>query len=475
LRPKVLARIATGRGGSGVGGQKSASAGQLRFLDYGLIAASTLAAYAWWIRTAATTRLGRWGKRRDPSRRTLLLLAWYFPPAANGGTFRPLALARYGPGLGWNVVVATNQPPRQPDAAGRHLRTLVPDQVTVTSVAPSSLRASHSWFPRIDGGFLTALATVRAVRGSLGGLRPDAVFASGPPFHLFVAGYYLARAYRCPLVLDYRDEWTECPFDFVEPGNADRAWERRCLAATDAVVFTTRSQLKNTARVFSELDPAKGRVIPNGWEPADRAVGPPSVCAGPAPAAPLTLSYVGHLGPHVSAEGFLRALAEVIRRRPDIARSVRVRFVGKKSGAALQEISAFPHPDKVELVEQLPQPAANRLMQESSALLLFNDSHLARYIPGKLYEYVAARRPILVFGAGGESAELVRSLRAGWIIPAADSAALEAALDHLRGRPRSPGAPNEIEEWLARHTRERLAQDTFDLLGKLAVGGGATR
>ncbi len=428
-------------------------------------AVSTLAAYAWWGGTALSARLGRWARPQPRPSRTLLLLAWYFPPVVNGGTYRPLALARYGSALGWNVVVVTSRPEAPPDAAGRHLLDSLPDAVRVERVAQPWLRPSHSWFPRIDGGVVTALATFRAARRALGAVRPDAVLASGPPFHLFQAGFYLARLYRCRLALDYRDEWTENPFDFVTPGNADRAWERRCLAAADAVLLTTRSQAEHAALVFDGLDRGRCRVIPNGWEPADWSPDPADLARTVAAPGRLTLSFVGNLASHTPPDGFLAALAEVIRRRPAMAGALRLQFIGQKSPGSLRAIGAFPHPEIVELVDHLPRPAANRLMRASGALLLFNGPRFARYIPGKLYEYLAARRPVLVFGEGGESAELVRALQAGIVVAAGDPGALAAALDRLLREPSAPGDPAAIAEWLARHTRERLARDTFELLG----------
>jgi glycosyltransferase involved in cell wall biosynthesis len=114
-------------------------------------------------------------------------------------------------------------------------------------------------------------------------------------------------------------------------------------------------------------------------------------------------------------------------------------------------------------------------MRESSALLLFNDARFARYIPGKLYEYLAARRPVIVFGEDGESAELVRRLGAGWIVPADDADILEVVLDRLLGNARAPGDPRDIERWLERHTRERLAGDVVDLLERMVGGDQARR
>src|SRR5690606_33567275 len=105
--------------------------------------------------------------------------------------------------------------------------------------------------------------------------RPKVVIATGPPFHSFVAGVLLSRMWRVPLVLDYRDEWTECPFPFVQLGNADHFWERRVNAHADRIVLVTQSQLEHHARAFPNAFANASRermvVIPNGWEPAEHA------------------------------------------------------------------------------------------------------------------------------------------------------------------------------------------------------------
>ena len=72
-------------------------------------------------------------------------------------------------------------------------------------------------------------------------VQPDIVVASSPTFSGFVAGYFISRRLKCPLVLDYRDEWSENPFQFVRKTAFGRAWEKRCLRHATKVIFTTES------------------------------------------------------------------------------------------------------------------------------------------------------------------------------------------------------------------------------------------
>jgi len=182
------------------------------------------------------------------------------------------------------------------------------------------------------------------------------VLASGPPFHSFVAGYYLAQAYRCRLVLDYRDEWTECPFDFVEADGSDRFWEKRCLRAADLVVFVTQSQLEHHLRAFPFVPRARCVVIPNGWDHEAGDGDRPMPIASPT--SPVTLSFVGGLGSFAEPGVFLSAVEDVLRRRPDLAQTLRFRFIGKKDLGAADELGRFAFPEALDLVDHVPVPDA---------------------------------------------------------------------------------------------------------------------
>jgi len=428
----------------------------------------TLKADAWWLRTELTALLGLPPAATTATDRNVILLAWSFPPRVDGGTHRVVGFARYGSALGWNVFVVGAQPDDARLAAGEYLLRAVPRSVQVTRLPYPSLRPSTRWSPTIDCMFLSALAIFDAARNALQGSRPAAVIASGPPFHMFAAGYYLARAYRCKLVLDYRDEWTECPFDFVVRGNMDAWWERRCLKAADAVVFTTGSHLEHQLRVFPMLDRAKCVVIPNGWEPGDASTGGDGlVRTQDSDRQTIQLSFVGTLGTWTSPGRFLSTLNEVLRRRPDLKSRLRITFVGRKSPLALGELAAFPHQEILELIDEVPKSTAAGIMRDSTALFLLNPEPLARYVPGKLYEYLGARRPVLVFGDGGEVAALVRKLDAGLVVPPHDDAALERALADIGSGAACCECPSTVAAWLDAHTRERLTRDFFDIVARL--------
>lgn len=401
--------------------------------------------------------------RTPVDREAICLLAWYFPPYVTGGTYRPAALARYGAEAGLRFTVMAAPFDGAPDPAGRYLLERIPAGVRV--LRPSDpLRPLDGAVPRLDGGAANATDIWEIAVREFSVTRPRLVFATGPPFHTFVAGHLLAAQLDLPLVLEYRDEWTECPFDFVDAGPADRLWEERCLAAARRVIFTTRSQLEHHLEVFPQLDRDRCLVIPNGWEPDELPHIAPAESHEPGASERCTISFTGNLGNHTLPGSFLSCLSEAVARHPGIAERFEFCFVGQKSRQASAELDDFPLNTLIGTKEQVPKAEVGRILQQSGALLLLNPPRFARYIPGKTYDYVASGRPVLVYGDGGEVARLVRDLDAGVVVPEGDAAQLAEALEWIAAQPSVPNPTPIQQAWLAEHTRRALALKTVEVL-----------
>jgi len=384
--------------------------------------------------------------------RRLVILTWEFPPQVTGGVYRPLSFARYAAASGWQAEVVCGPAASPPSEAGRHLASLLPASVPVTHVAAD--RGPHPWpLPKIDGGIINALSLYEAAAARIAPGESGVILASGPPFANFVAGLWLARRTGWKLVLDYRDEWTQSPFTFVDKAGDNPGWEQRCLEHADMVIFTTPSQLAHAERHFPALARSQNVVVYNGWEPGDFAGAPPP--QAPDPASPITLAYLGNLGAMAAPDAFLATLAAALEAQPELRSRLKVLLVGHKRPDALAALRAFPFPDVIELVDSIPKPDACVMMQRVDGLLLLNPAGLHRYIQGKLYEYVASGTPVLVFGVGGEMGKIVDTLGAGTTVPEGDAAGLAKALVGLRTLKNTNSA--QRGQWLASRERAVLA------------------
>jgi glycosyltransferase involved in cell wall biosynthesis len=404
----------------------------------------------------------------QPTARHVLIVATSLPPRFDGGVFRPLSWLKYGAENGWRVSAVTRAMTEGPTEPGLQLAAAIPDSSVVRHTTPFALTPSYRLFAQVDGGLLTALELYLAGAESFRGERPAVVVGTGPRFAAFVAAFFLARRFGAKLVLDYRDEWTENPFSFVQLGAADRWWERRCLAAADFVLFTTKSQLRHNDAAFPGLIGGKGFVLSNGWEPD------PSIAA-PDPAAShgdrLDIAFSGVLGTMGSPAAFLGDCAQVLAENSDVRDKLCLRFIGRRLPAADRELRQFGYPELLELIDQRPRREADALIRQSDALLILSSADMARYMPGKMFEYMATGKPILVHGHPGDVQELVTRLGAGLYVAEGDADALANAFATLAETPASVWNSPRRQSWAQQHTRQRLAQRFFDLLSNLTTPG----
>src|SRR6185295_3337979 len=114
-------------------------------------------------------------------------------------------------------------------------------------------------------------------------------------------------------------------------------------------------------------------------------------------------------------DAFLRGLRLLLDRRPDLAARLSVQFTGECDGLAEAVVAAgLGHVVRVH--DPVPYDASLRLMRDADALLLLQtlEGPGSDVISGKLYEYLAARRPILgVVSPDGGDAWLLRQSGVG--------------------------------------------------------------
>jgi glycosyltransferase involved in cell wall biosynthesis len=429
--------------------------------------------------------------------RRLLLLSYFFPPLAGGGVHRALAVARHLPALGWEVTVvcAGEEDYWVRDAS---LLEEVPERTEVLRVPrggpaalgmrglgggsgrrPSgltaALRAAASWLQVPDAyvgwaGRAGRVAVARARRGDLG-----AVLSTSPPDSVHLAGRCVARTCRLPWVADFRDPWVGLYFKpppTVWHRRRQAALERRVLEEADLVTVASRTHADELGRA-SGARPRWAEHWPNGFEPGGAVV---EDDARPDPRH-MRLVFTGTLSLMPDAETFLEALGELCKRYPEARRRVRALIAGPYESSYEDRARGLGLPGVVEFLGPVAHARARALQRGADLLLLWKPPRegYRTMVPGKLYEYLAARRPILaLLPEGDEAARLVRA-GGGEVVPTGSREqalrVLERAYQaYLGGRP--PDGPPL--PWLAEHERPRLVARLAGWLERLAAGGRAS-
>ena len=419
--------------------------------------------------------------------RDVLFLSYFFPPMGGGAVLRALKFVEYLPTLGWRPLVVAgaggyhaydasllDELPAEAEVIWAGRRRDFGDGAEVARAfarrrpgflakvgrkAASNARRLLS-FPDVYAWF--AGPAGRAARRFLRSSPVKLIFSTAPPFTSHVAAAALAREAGVPLILDYRDAWTDNPFAAFPTAfhrrRARRA-EGRVLEQAAAVVAVTSGMADAFRRRLGGDAPV--RFIPHGYDEADFAE------AAAAPAGPFTVAYAGQFYPGRMPWTFLEAASAFAKNRGLGAGDFRVLFLGPMPRAVRAGMDRFGV--RVEATGLLSHGDAVCAMRAADANLLIIGSQpgAGATLTGKIFEYFRAGRPILALvPPDGEAAALVREFDAGAVVEPDDAAAAEAALAKLYDERRA--AERAVPAGLARFERRNLTAELAALFDDVA-------
>jgi glycosyltransferase involved in cell wall biosynthesis len=321
----------------------------------------------------------------------------------------------------------------------------------------------------VPWGATAVPAAVRIVRRR----RIDAIMTTSPPTSVHLVGAAVAAATAKPWVADLRDSWLAHPHrEYERRGvRAKRAIERR-MARTVAHRATALVAVTDAiAAELAGLDPgaaAKTHVIGHGVDLSDFAG------LDHAPPDRFTIVHTGAFFGQRTPRPFLTAVRNLLDRRPDLRGQVLVRFVGDMRESDRAWARDLGIDGAWEETGFLPYRDAIAAQREADALLLLIPHAGGRgdtVISGKVYEYLAARRPILAaVPPNGVAAALVESAGAGEVADPDDPAAQSRALEAMVDRRRNGGLPDvELDAGLAESmSRRERARELADVLRGVA-------
>lgn len=448
----------------------------------------------------------------------LLIVAYHFPPSGVVGARRPGALASLAVEQGWDVRVLTGtadadgtpavgvgdwriirpRPARRSSAtpatptasspgtgAGRWPRRLARTAVSDLAVGRSVRHLAREALlvpDRQVGWIVPAVRRLLAVRD---GWRPDVIVASGPPFSGFLVARALAGRLAVPWVADYRDLWTVgneyWGYGQSRPRRAiDRRLERWLLRSARSCVTISEPLAKTLRLTFG----TETHVVMNGIDP--RPVGgdtpapavPPSPLWSPAPASLLTLAHTGVIYPGKRDPGPLLAALGLLGEDRE---RVRVVLTGAETRVAREAVEQSGTADVVTVTGQVPVAESWRVQAEAdvNVLLMWNDPRDAGTVPGKLFDYLVARRPILMIGhPDGVAAEIIRSRSAGVVLaePRDIAGQLRSWLAAKDRYGTIPALPDSVLDGLSRRDQlERFLTLLTDIARRGRVGGSGGR
>jgi Glycosyl transferase 4-like domain len=427
-----------------------------------------------------------------------LFVSYTFPPVGGAGVQRLTKWLKYLPRHGWQASVLTTENASVPltDASLGHdvpaevrvvrARTLEPSYQAKAALASSPRRTVSAGLRRAartvvnlalqpDPQVLWAPAALGAGRQLLSEVPHDVVVATAPPFSALLVGARLARAAGLPLALDYRDEWDiSSRYWENRPRDAVSRWvqakmQMHALRRAQLVVATTqRSTMRLAEKCRAAGSGARTLCIYNGYDPEDFA----ETQSSSAPRGGYRLVYLGTLWALTDATPLVEGVARLATQNPDQAKDLEIVFAGRRTAeqsSVLERLDGLPC--RVRVLDYVDHVAAVRMMREAGGLclLLSNVPAADRVVPAKLFEYMAARRPILGVIPDGECRDLLEGYPATQICDTREPATVARALSQEIARA-SSGIEPEWRGWNpSRYSRAHLAGELAEALDAAAT------
>ena len=196
------------------------------------------------------------------------------------------------------------------------------------------------------------------------------------------------------------------------------------LTGADAVLVTSPETKRLFLAKLPDLPSAKFQVLPNGYDESDfrQPSRPPLDC--------LRITHTGTITELYHINRLLQALAACATAHPDVP--LRLRFVGQVSNELRRQIEQAGLLPITEFLAFVPHDKSVEYLLESSALLMAIPDVPRNFgiLPGKVFEYLAANKPILCVGPAGSDADnLLQECGAGQALPYEDIMLMQQTLE----------------------------------------------
>ncbi len=353
----------------------------------------------------------------------VLMVTYFFAAGLTAAGLRPLGIAKHLPEFGWEAVILTAAlsgeldphldvvATRNYDSLGwaKKLFGINPKQTLMAQIAQlkKKLRIKSERSP-LDF-ILAAIGEVTAYPDPQKGWRRlaielgrdilrqqdiKAIISVSPPVTTHIVAKELKEKFKIPWVADFRDLWTQNYYYPYSPLRRviERRLEVKTLSTANALVTASGplavelSKLHRQEAVYS---------IPSGFDMAEVS----NLAGGLTDK--FTFTYTGNIySRKQSPEPLFAALCELISQGDINASDIEVRFYGAQADWIDRQASRYGLTAIVKQFGIVPREIALDKQRESQLLLLlkWNDPGQRGVYTAKIFEYLAARRPIIAVG-----------------------------------------------------------------------------
>tara|TARA_B100001142_G_scaffold84653_1_gene85916 strand:- start:500 stop:1759 length:1260 start_codon:yes stop_codon:yes gene_type:complete len=416
----------------------------------------------------------------------VIIISYYWPPAGGSGVQRWLKFSKYLPNFGWKPIVYT---PENPYSEIKDL-DLLRDIDEALEVWKTPIWEPYALKDKFFGrgkknqsaGVISNNIVLNWLRGNI--FIPDPkiywvkpsvkylverirsegikhIITTGPPHSMHLIGLGLKKNIpNLKWIADFRDPWTR--LDLLDEFYLSKLSMRKHQRLEKEVLETadiTLTVSEGWVSSFKSLGSKNVELITNGFDDNDFNVKEP---------VPEKF-IIGHFGliNHLrNPKNLWKTLDDLCDQNSKFDKKLEIRLSGNIDSDVLDNIKKHLHlKDKVKVLGYLSHKEVLEQYNNSSVLLLllFNSESGKGNYPGKIFEYFAAKRPILAFGPRYSDAErLIQETETG-VFFTYDNTELKKEILSLFNNRKTLPSSTHIEVF----NRKKLTKDLSELLNSI--------
>ncbi len=423
----------------------------------------------------------------------VLIITYYWPPSGGAGVQRWLKFIKYLPDHGWKPVVYTAENGEYP-VLDEQLSKEIPNNIEVLK---TPIWEPYGWYKKLTGrkkedkinsSFLSenkkrsktlenisiwirgnlfipdarkfwVAPSVKYLTKYLQKNKIDAIISSGPPHSMHLIAMDLKKKFNIPWIADFRDPWTN--IDYYKDLNLTKRSDKKHKQLERSVLNNADVALtvgKTLGKELAKLGSKNVKVIENGYDPNDFSNKNNALDSN------FTLSHIGSFSPSRNHPVLWKALKELIDENDEFANIFQLKLIGKVDHSVKESIDQYGLSDYVKYIAYLPHHQVIKEQSSSHVLLLMvnNTPNAKGIVTGKVFEYMASNRPILVIGPkDGDLSEIIKESITGIVCDYDEKTKIKATILDLYYKKIT------LSPTTGKYSRTRLTEKLSTLLNDL--------
>ncbi len=421
----------------------------------------------------------------------VLIISYYWPPAGGPGVQRWMKFVKYLPEYNIKPVLYIPENPNYPiydyslnDEVSEKLEIIKNPITEISNIISNSkslnlIRSGNIPNPKEQSLFQRLLFFIRGnlfipdmkilwknksidfIENYLSKTKIDVVITTGPPHSLHLIGYELKKRLNIKWISDFRDPWVN--LNYLNRFHLLPSVKRRHKKLRDKVLINSNSVIvtsEKLKKLYKEIAPNIFKIT-NGYDYEYSTVNIDSK---------FSISHIGSLYPERNPKYLWDIIDEICINNEEFRSNLQINFIGNTSEKIIKYLSNKTFKSCVKFFDYVDYKRAIEFMCSSQILLMVevNDNDSSYAIPGKLFDYLNSKRPIIAIGPDrSEVNQILYDTNAGKFFNYNESINLKLHIENLYNQ-YEMGSISYDAKNISIYRRKNLTEELSKIINKVS-------